>query len=202
MGGANRAAYLMIVGMLFLGLPVVAGEVMLANIHGTTDQAGLQRVDARSQEENGRRMYAHPGGYDFEQICTETRGLGASTIFLVRGTNITEAIKATRWVMTGGRSADDATASDDKNKQANLWVAVYMGVSGSSPPAWALEGVTVATNTVSVRVVRRKGASETKDMHPYWYWVPLNRNETGLYRLELTDAGSREVLLMRRVDVK
>jgi len=83
MGGVNRAAYLMIVGMLFIGLPVVTGEVMLENIHGTTDQAGLQRVDARSQEENGQRKYAHPGGYDFEQICTETRGLGASTIFLV-----------------------------------------------------------------------------------------------------------------------
>ena len=72
-------------------------------------------------------------------------------------------------------------------------------VSGSDPEAWVVKGVERSGNKVRVSFFKR--LARTKDLQPYFAWVPLGTLEGGTYTLELFEAGDQEVKLARTVSV-
>jgi hypothetical protein len=79
---------------------------------------------------------------------------------------------------------------------------VFLGISGSSPTHWLVDSVKVQGEQVRFSYHVQGTGARTKDIHHYYYWVPLGALKRGRYTLELYDATLNEVTLMRRVDVK
>jgi hypothetical protein len=182
-------------------VPALGGEgvtkvIGLGVVFGTTGQKEIKPVSAGFRPRpGGGKEYLEPYGPDLARLVREHRG-GASSVFLVRGKDLTEAVRATWEIQTAGARADVPVTAGRQPSKAPHWLVIYFGVSGSSPPQWLVRSVEVRGKTI--RVSYNRGKAETNDEHPYYLWVPLGQLAAGNYTLELFDADAWEVTLMRR----
>lgn len=127
--------------------------------------------------------------------------MGASNLFLVRGKDIAAAIKATRGVFIGGRSADVPGDPEDGSKAETLWLVAYLGTAGSEPPAWLVKSALVRGQTVQISISTPERTSGTSDIHQYFVWVPLGELRKEMCTLELLNAEKGQLILSRNVNV-
>ncbi len=125
--------------------------------------------------------------------------VGTSNIFLVRGAEIKDAVQATTVAYNRGFGARDPVWDDPLQNNEQLWVVAFFGVSGSGPLEWIVKGVERADNRV--RVSFSQLGSHTQDRFPYFLWAPLGRLEAGEYTLDLYDATEKIVVLSRNIKV-
>jgi hypothetical protein len=132
---------------------------------------------------------------DFRATCQH---LGASNIFLVRGDDINQAVLATRLAVLSGFGVD-APLKPKLHDSRTLWLAVFLGVGGSSPPEWIVKSIT--HEDMRLRFVYEVGFAETLDLCPYLFLARLGELEAGEYALELYDDRYKEPRLVRRVRI-
>ncbi len=166
--------------------------IPLESAYSTNGQEGLQPVLRRLDE---------PCGKALDQMYQGSYGMGTSNLLLVRGEDITAAVKATRWAFLGGRSADMPVDPEDGSMGGSLWVVVYFGTAGSGPPAWLVHGIEVKGRTVRVTFSKPNRPVSTADVHQYFLWAPLGHVEPGAFTLELYDAEKTDVALLRHVTI-
>ncbi len=171
----------------------VAKTIPLKSIYSTNGQEGLIPVKRREKD---------PSKAHLEAIRQEVRG-GASNILLVNGDDIVQAVNATRWAFTGGRSLEVPVRPEpgDGPKPASFWMVAFLGIDGSTPPAWLVRSAERKGQNIRLSVIKPKRNSSTKDERHYFVWVPLGKLEAGRYTLELFDTETKELTLMRRVIV-
>ena len=129
-------------------------------------------------------------------------GDGSSNVFLVDAKKFRDALDASTNVLFGSRSANTA-ATQDKPKPArgSHWLVAYLGTAPSSPTWWSVESVSVDKSKVVLSYRKTKPRPATRDVRRYYYWIPLGKLDPGAYELELIDADTGTVTLMRRVEV-
>lgn len=205
MHASRRAVYLGVVGLAVAGLTTVFGPgvaqekdktvkpqpIPLDSVHVTSEQKGLKRV-AVGHGDFDRQV--------LEDLRRSSLKVGLSNVFLVRGAEITAAVRATRDAFESGVGAGEPIPGDGKRPDQPIWLVVFFGVSGSSPPAWEVKGVERAGRRV--RVSFAASAADSNDRHPYFAWVNLGTLAPEGYTLELFDLGAQEVALSRNVRVK
>jgi hypothetical protein len=122
----------------------------------------------------------------------------------VRGKDIAEVVKATRWIFTAGRQADTPAPPDPGAPQADLlplWLIAYFGTGPSFPGFGRVQAAEVRGQTVRVTYFRARSNKTTSDRRHYYLWVPLGRDGAGTDVLELFDADRKQVTLLRHVAV-
>src|SRR5262245_48083720 len=144
-----------------------------------------------------------PHAADLEELLRNNRA-GASNLALVRGKDIAQAVRATRWTFSAGQRAEAPALPNpdrDESEGLPLWLAVYFGTGSSEPGFGRVHAAEIRGKTVRVTYSRAKSHKVTADVVHFYLWVPLGRPEAGSYALELFDAVRNEVTLMRRVTV-
>lgn len=137
----------------------------------------------------------------FQRIIREAK-CGTSNAFLVKGVRARYALAATSAVLTGRRSADMVVNGNSTNTlDANYWLVVYLGESGSTPTRWVVESVVIDGNKIIMNYEKSQADYATIDEHRYYYWVPLGELKRGANQVVLFDTGLNETTLMRRVEV-
>src|SRR5262249_44939678 len=160
----------------------------------TNGQKGPRRMTADFfLGEGGSEKYIEPYGLFLQQIRREFRG-GASNVILVRGKDITQAVKAAALAFVRGRSANGPVNPEGETKPPEIWLVAYFGTAASDRPAWLVDSV--ERKGKIIRVAYRLCSAEGKDIHLYFLWVPLGELERATYTLELFDADRKEVTLL------
>jgi hypothetical protein len=173
-------------------------SIPLAAIVSTSGQHELE--DASSGTKNGE--YVVPYGQYLQQLY-EGGGGGASNIYLVDAPTITDAVQITTRVARQYATADwPTTLNKPDPPRGNYWLVAFLGMRGSNPTHWLVDSVTVQGNQIRFNYHGQGGGARTKDIHQYYYWIPLGYLKSGRYTLELYETALNEVTLMRRVDVK
>jgi hypothetical protein len=73
------------------------------------------------------------------------------------------------------------------------WAVVYAGTAGSDPTVFVIDRVTINKGSAEIVVYRPPHGSETCDMHPYWFFVPLGQLADGKYSVNVRDANKDEM---------
>jgi hypothetical protein len=197
----HRATVGLVLAGLTAGLATGAaqekGEVVkpqpipLDSVYVTSEQKGLKRVAV------GQGNFDQPV---LEDLARRSIKAGLSNVFLVRGAEIGDAVRATRLAFDSGLGASEPIPADRAQADKAVWLVAFFGVSGSSPPAWEVKGV--ERSGQRVRVSFAASPADSNDRHPYFAWVLLGAAEPGVYTLELFDVNVKEAVLSRRVAVK
>jgi hypothetical protein len=173
------ASVLIIVALVSLGGCTNEAEkfeqIELSQIYATNGQKGLKEL---------------PENKDWEAIRTKST-YGASNVFLLRGKDVDEAIKATRLIILAGGRGD----SIEEEVQGQAWMVLSWGVGSSSPPKWTIHSVEKSEK--SIRVHYREHKAFTDDIHHYYAWVPLGSLKPGKYTLEVWSHDTGEKMLQR-----
>src|SRR5690606_16116719 len=107
---------------------------------------------------------------------------GGSNVFLVDATNPDDAVRASASIFAGSYSADTpATVNQSRPVRGSHWMVVYLGAGHSSPVRWVVDSVNVSENKVTMTYHRQKALLATRDIMPYFYWIPLGRLAPGVY---------------------
>lgn len=164
--------------------------IPLDSIYSTSVQKGLRRLP-------------RPAGRELRNALDELHvalvHMDISNVFLARGGDIQEAVKATERAFTWGQPVEQPVTPEDRVKPETIWLVAYLGVASSVPSYWLVQSAEVRGNTV--RITYARGGAFTPDSREYLYWVPLGKLGVGSYCLELFDADQNAVTLMRRVSV-
>jgi hypothetical protein len=166
-----------------------AKAVPLGSIYSTSRQKGLKRIDRGEGDE------AFPN--EVRELYQQSIWMGASNVFLARGDDVKAAVKATWEVFMRGQPATGPVSADRRSRSEQYWLVAYLGVGGSSPPAWLVKSAKVSGRTI--RLAFTNPGAANSDLHPYFVWVPLGKLGRGAYTLELFDEESKQVTLSRRV---
>jgi len=129
--------------------------------------------------------------------------LGPSTILIVRGETLDEAVWETRAILQKGEPADRLSLASEQGKRESAWLCAYIGMAGSDPPQWVVQSVERKDNTI--RFVYGKPVDlfvVTRDRECYCYWIPLGQLDSGTYVLEMWNSDRREWTVRRQVEVK
>lgn len=167
-------------------------EIKLHSVYSTNRQKGLQGV---------KWGLCNSLDKELEQLHRNSDKLGPSNILMVYGKDIAEAVKATRQAFLGMSRADQPVSSNSEKNTDSIWVAVYLGIDSSTPPVWLLNSVDITGHRVRVMITEPERWGATADCHQYWIWIPLKKVKPGAYELQLLNAKSKDLLLMRRVVV-
>jgi hypothetical protein len=174
-------------------------KIPLGEIYSTSDQEGLKKVSrAFFLAKDGSKTYVDPYGRRLDDIQHQFRA-GGSNLALVRGKDLTAAIHASALALLGGRSFDSVVDPEERPISDQLWLLVYFGTAGSTPPAWLIESVDQDGRLI--RVTFRRSRALTKDLERYLAWIPLGPLDDGGYDLELFSVTANEPVLRRRVNV-
>ena len=123
---------------------------------------------------------------------------GPRNMFLVRGFDVTEAIKTTRVIYVSGWSGDPPPDTGQ-----NYWLVVYLGTSQSGPCKWTFKSCTVKGNLIEFVYKTYEdppeGTIHPNDLKQYFFWVPLPELDKGSYELKLVDE-KRGTKLIRYVE--
>jgi hypothetical protein len=171
--------------------PAPNAEIRLGVVYSTGEQEGLHFVT--------RRGALKPYTADLATLDL-TNGVGPRNVFLVYGNDFVQAANATRQVMTGRQPAD-IPAKGEGVSGAPLWVAVYLGEAGSSPPHWLLWSVERSERRLRISYGLNPDPGRSEDRLKFYSWIPLNEPGGGEYTLELFDVDKKLVTLARRVVV-
>jgi hypothetical protein len=173
----------------------IARDIPLAEITSNRHQEGLKHIGSGIRFDGSKTVEE-----DYASAMNRLLGStgGASNVLLVDAGSINDAVKASSRVLAGLRAADKPTAPILSH---NHWLVAYLGVSGSGPPKWVVDSVSVDGNTIRLTYRKIRNAGHTTDVAFYYYWVPIGALENGVYNLELYDSGLKSVTLMRRVEI-
>lgn len=172
-------------------------------VYSTSGQEGLKKqVDALFKLKEKRKVPAFPYSDHLQELLDHSRGMGASNIFLVRGDDITWAIRGSSWVFGAGETADRPSEGDDDKKSKKIWLVAYLGGGWSEPARWNLESVEIQEKRIDFRFKEHKPFAATADLVRYFYWVPLDSLKAGTYELRLIDLNLGRPTLARWVEVK
>ena len=166
--------------------------------YSTGPQEGFQR--AYSARVVDGKLVDSEYGRDLREI-QRWKG-GASNAFLVEASTILEAMRGSRSVLVGYRSAERAvTVHPQVKKPGEYWLVIFLGIAHSSPPKWIVEGVAVDKNRVQLSYREPKVNFRSADAHMYYFWIPLGKLDAGVYNVGMYDSGLKAVTFMRRVEV-
>jgi hypothetical protein len=108
---------------------------------------------------------------------------GASNVALVRGKDVADAVKATRWTLTAGLRADAPIPPNPSDIKAAaglpIWLVAYLGAGSSNPGFGRVHAAEVRGRTVRVTYSRARSNTKTDDVVQYYLWMPLGRAEAG-----------------------
>ena len=142
--------------------------VPLQSVYSTSRQAGLQHV-TRGEEPKAKFSKNSPAvmGFgwakDFQQLC--------------KG-----------WLISPPAPGATLPLVRPAAPEAQLWVGIYIGSSGSLPPQWLLDSVTLSRDNVWKVVYRHTPPGPmTHDKSTYEAWIPLGQSaaKPGRHRLQL-----------------
>jgi len=165
-------------------------SIPLSSVFGSFAQDGMQNA-ARKNKTLARSI---------NTIFGESSGVGASNVFLVSGDSIEDAVAATLRVFAASTSADDVVKSDDASS-SHFWAVAYLGISGSGSP-WIVHDIKLDGTAVRIRASKPKIQMGAADVHQYFLWVPLGQLEPATYDIELRDAETERLTLLRQVVVR
>jgi len=173
--------------------------IELSEIVSTSIQRGLKHASTAFRDDG---VFEQSYGYQLQKIVLGSKS-GASNVFLVDATNIDDAVRASSEVLLGGAVVSPpATVDNPKPLRGSHWLVAYLGVGHSSPPGYVIKAVSVNGPRIRIAYQYTHPGMVTKDIHPYYYWIPVGKLSDGLYKLELYDTELKEVTLMRLVEVK
>lgn len=167
-------------------------EVPLESIYYTFPQKGLKALNKRDVDEKYHLV--------MQEIYNTAVRMGASSVFLARGDNTSEAVKGAWWVFRMNNSAEEPSPLHSSSKSDQFWLVAYLGSAGSHGE-WLLKSARIGEETIRLVYCQVKGGAVRDDRHPYIAWVPLGKLEPGSYALELFDADEKQVTLRRRVAI-
>jgi hypothetical protein len=173
--------------------------IPLEEIYTTTAQKGMKWA--------WHRKDAHDNIRELVGKLSRYGNIGASNIFLVRGRDFDEAVRATHRVFYGSMGVDTPVLPEQLSKSKPLWLVAYFGLAQSGPQEWQITSVTVEDRNIRVEFVRADHYSEesdpsTGDVTGYLFWIRVGELGLGNYALALFDRDQRESVLMRRVAVE
>lgn len=173
--------------------------ITLSEIVSTSIQRELKHASTNFRDDG---VFEQSYGYQLQQIVLGSKS-GASNLFLVAAANIDDAIQASSEVLLGGAVVSPpATVNNPKALRGSHWLVAYLGVGHSSPPGCVIKAVSVNGPRIRIAYKYTHPNTVTKDIHPYYYWVPVGKLSDGLYKLEHYDTELKEITLMRLVEVK
>jgi hypothetical protein len=161
--------------------------VPLYSVVSTSTQDGLERASEDSPTIGGKPVL---------KLLRES-DMGAPSVFLVDAPTLTTAILGTHQVRRFDRPA---TLNIPEPPTGNYWLAVFLGISGSTAPNWLVDSVTIQGS--QIRFSYHWQGAKSKDEHHYYYWAPIGELNDGNYSVELYDTKLKEVALMQRVEIK
>ena len=172
-------------------------------VYSTSPEEGLKKqVLAVFMRTDGKRdIPVYPYSFHLKMIQMEAGGMGASNVAIVNGDNITDAIKATRWLFTGGMTADKPGHTDEGKKSNNFWLVAYLGTGWSTPPKWRYDSTVVEGKSIEFRFKSSKANLISGDSILYFYWVPLGPMNPGTFELSLVDTDRGRATLVRSVEI-
>jgi hypothetical protein len=130
--------------------------------------------------------------------------IGPSNLFLVAGSDITEAMEATFFAFRGERVDSPVAVPGPNPPSKRLWAFVYLGAAQGAPLEWAVTRVSVNRDQVRVTVARPDRAARLGfqfNMTMYLFWVPLGEPKHKAYTLQAYDETNRATLMTRYVVV-
>jgi hypothetical protein len=154
-------------------------------------------------KDGDRMVYLEPYGYSLDKIRRDFTS-GLTNVFLVRGKDINEAVRAASSAMVGFSGGGGYPVAPKEGEwppateSRQLWLVAYLGAGHSGTNA-SVPIQSVEREGKTIRLAYCYRSNQNKDMMPYIFWVPLGEMEKGTYTLELFDTDKKEVTLLRRV---
>ncbi|MEI8123173.1 MAG: hypothetical protein WCI20_14160 [bacterium] len=189
---------LVIAGMMLAAGMTARAEVSveLSNAYGTMGDKRMHKVIAAT---DGTGKYLEPYGAHLAGLYRQLAETRLSTMALVSASDLRQAIEEVHLLLG---VPENRTRRVQEGQ--HLWLFVFLGVRGSSPPAWTISSVKILSgNAIEVRYQTRAPGPETKDMHPYMAFIPLPKDTpAGSYTLRLVDDADGSVELQRRHTVQ
>jgi hypothetical protein len=180
-----------------------ATEIALDRIKTTSRQVGLQRLTYAATPKKVVVQGIKPGltfepayGRYLYNLEQGTRS-GLSQIYIVESDEIAEVLRTTQ-ALSIGMIGHDSNPPKKKAEQRgpSCWLAAFLGIGPSDPPAWVVKSVTVSSTRI--RLTYSKGEGKAGDPIPHYYWAPLGAVTPGAYDLELFDQDVGDVLFSVR----
>ena len=138
------------------------------------DQCSQKNLDRVSKSTNE----------SLRRIIQDSKG-GASNAFLVDAMGKNAAIAASVSVLVGSRTADSAvTVNTPHPLRGSHWLVVYLGTGPSNPTCWKVVEARVEGKTITFSYLKSPPSPASKDLHRYYYWVPLNELSPKWPRIE------------------
>jgi hypothetical protein len=170
--------------------------IPLSEIVTTSPQEELQHIrDVMRRKKNGR---------DPEVVMQQLNDLsrGSSNVFLVDANNFYDALAASFTILAASNKPDTPPrVTKSKPERRSHWLVAYLGPGPSTPTWWTIESVIAEKGRVVLSYRKSKPQPATRDVRPYYYWIPLAKLNAGPYELQLVDADKQATTLMRRVEV-
>jgi hypothetical protein len=196
----RKLGYAALVGMAGLAIATggeQAGTIPLESVYSTSQQPGLKHVTHAMKADGNRWVPLEPYGHFLQRIRSDFSS-GLTNVFLVRGKDITQAVRATSMAMPGNSGGGYPVLPEDGSEPTQLWLVAYLGRSSSGTDA-EVPIQSVEREGKTIRLAYRYHRNANQDMMPYIFWVPLGEMKKGTYTLELFDTDKKEVTLLRRV---
>src|SRR5262249_55172056 len=145
----------------------------------TSEQPELERASANYKLVDGEPVYVMSYGKALGELL-QKEFVGASNVFLMDAPTIDAAVLGTMRVFTADRPV---TLNMPNPPTGNYWLAVFLGINGSTPPNWLVDSIAIQGS--QIRFSYHWQGARTKDFHHYYYWVPLGNLNAGTFKLEL-----------------
>lgn len=170
-----------------------ARTIPLTEIVTTSPQKGLRNIDD---------VLGPAEAYNTFMARFRNVTDGSSNAFLVDAIELRDALNASSRVLFGSRSADTPAPVNTPNAvRGRLWLVAYLGSGPSNPTWWTIESVRVAKGKVVLNYHRPKPQPATADVWRYLYWIPLGNLQPASYEVQLIDADTNALTLLRRVEI-
>lgn len=168
-------------------------QIDLASAYSTVEKMGQMKL-ARTDKSVHHDV--------LEEVHAAARHAGLSSAFLVAGKDFGHVALATASVFGGGLSAKEVVRRHGL-KNGDIWVCAFLGNSSTTPPAFSVQRIEVAGQTVRVVFAKPRSLFRSADHAPFLIWANLGQLPPGKYSVELVDADQdNEVVVARKVTVK
>jgi hypothetical protein len=168
-------------------------EIPLDAIYTTGQQKTLRPVPF-GDGERGQR--------DLEAVKSSLKHCNLSTVFIVRGDDPGAAIRDARCRLTPDVERETRAERKAREQSSRYWLVLFLGIGPGSPNQWTIRSVEVYPERVQVTCdTSERNVSGTTDVCYYLYLIPLGELKKGRYSLQLSDAPSGDILLLRKEPV-
>lgn len=162
-------------------------KIPLKSIHVSFEQEGTKHFRQGSAEDPDNELSAL---FILDPVPLKRQ------LLLVRADKIGEAARAARRAIVGEREGDKPNTAEGH------WLVAYLGATHSEPPAISVKSAERRGRTIRLDVQELKpDGGVTKNLHPYFVWVPLGKLPHGKYALELYEDGQKETSMSREQTV-